>query len=380
MQFTGPLTAKGVEDTTFYVYNPLLSHNEVGDTPDAIGYSVNEFHNSMQQRMKTFPLCMSATSTHDTKRGEDGRIRLNVLSLFVNAWKEHVQQWRKINEPLAPPKLQDEYFIYQSILAGFPPDGQVTDEFIQRLKDYFVKAVREANINSNWQEPDTSYEEACCAFIEKILSAKHGFLKSFLPFFETIQDHAAVFSLSQALIKISAPGIPDIYQGCELWNYSFVDPDNRRPVDYALRQQYLQELEELKDPVELLTHVATKRKEGVEKLFVTWKALQCRKRLTDLFTRGDYIPLSPNAECGIVAFARRYQNQWAIVAAPVLNTVMVPGNNSELWTGLCLPMPAGAPVNFTNEFTGETFTIQKELPLHIVFNAFPVALLTGQSL
>lgn len=380
MQFTGPLTAKGVEDTTFYVYNALLSHNEVGDTPDAIGYSVEAFHTTMQKRMKTQPLCMSATSTHDTKRGEDGRIRLNVLSMFAEEWKQHVQQWRTINASLAPPQPEDEYVIYESILAGFPPDGQLTEEFVTRLKEYFVKAVREAKVNSNWQEPNAEYEEACGQFIEKILTRSDGFLNSFLPFFETIQEYASVFSLSQALIKITAPGIPDIYQGCELWNYSFVDPDNRRPVDYALRDKYLTQLQQIQDPVELLNYMAAQKKEGVEKLFVTWKALQCRNRFADLFTRGEYYPLNTNAACGVVAFARRYDNQWTIIAAPVLNTVMVPGNNSELWTGCCISLPAGSPVNFTNEFTGETFTTQKDLPLDIVFNAFPVALLTGQSL
>jgi (1->4)-alpha-D-glucan 1-alpha-D-glucosylmutase len=388
MQFTGPLTAKGVEDTTFYVYNALLSHNEVGDTPDAIGFSTDHFHQRMQERLKQHPFSLNATSTHDTKRGEDGRIRLNVLTMFVNEWKQHVLQWQQMNAPLKEtvnntqaPLPQDEYFIYQSILAGFPPDGQATEDFLTRLKDYFIKAVREAKINSNWQEPNTAYEEACGRFMEAILSNWNSFLQHFLPFFETIQDYASVFSLSQALVKITAPGIPDIYQGCELWNYSYVDPDNRRPVDYQLRKQYLDELVQLdaQDPVELLNYIASNKKEGLEKLFVTWKALQCRKRKADLFTQGSYFPLYPNADCGIVAFARRHRDQWAIIAAPVLNTVMIPGTNKELWAGICLNLPAGSPVNWTNEFTGETFSVQKELPLDAVFNAFPVALLTGQS-
>jgi (1->4)-alpha-D-glucan 1-alpha-D-glucosylmutase len=388
MQFTGPLTAKGVEDTTFYVYNALLSHNEVGDTPDAIDLSTDHFHQRMQERMQQHPLSLNATSTHDTKRGEDGRIRLNVLSMFANEWKQQVLQWQQMNEPLKEnldnkqaPLPQDEYFIYQSILAGFPPDGQLTEAFITRLKEYLVKAVREGKVNSNWQEPDTAYEEACCRFIEAILSNDHHFLKIFRPFFNNIQDYAAVFSLSQALVKITAPGIPDIYQGCELWNYSYVDPDNRRPVDYQLRQQYLDKLVQLdrQDPVELLNYIVSNRNEGLEKLFVTWKALQCRNRLADLFNKGTYYPLYPNTDCGIVGFARRFESQWAIIAAPVLNTVMIPGKNKELWTGICLQLPAGSPVSWTNEFTGETFSVQSALPLDVVFNAFPVALLTGQS-
>jgi (1->4)-alpha-D-glucan 1-alpha-D-glucosylmutase len=388
MQFTGPLSAKGVEDTTFYVYNALLSHNEVGDTPGAIGFSTDHFHQRMQERREQHARSLNATSTHDTKRGEDGRIRLNVLSMFVNEWKQHVLQWKQMNEPLKlnldnkqAPLPEDEYFIYQSILAGFPPDAQATETYITRLKEYFIKAVREAKLNSNWHQPDTAYEEACGRFIEAILSKNHSFLQRFLPFFETVQDYAAVFSLSQVLVKITAPGIPDIFQGCELWNYSYVDPDNRRPVDFQLRKQYLDELVQLdrRDPVELLNYIASKRKEGLEKLFVTWKALQCRKKLADLFTRGAYYPLYPNTECGIVAFARRHQNQWAIIAAPVLNTVMIPGTNKELWAGISLNLPAGSPVHWTNEFTGEHFSIQSALPLDVAFNAFPVALLIGQS-
>ena len=388
MQFTGPLMAKGVEDTTFYVYNPLLAHNEVGDTPDVTDYSINTFHEWMTGRQKQYPYSLNATSTHDTKRGEDGRIRLLVLSWFTNDWKNHVQHWQQLNVKYVTtvnnqrtPAPQDEYFIYQSILSGFPADGEVTEEFITRLKEYIIKALREAKINSNWHDPVTAYEDACCSFIEKIFTPQHHFIKNFRAFFEVIQQYANILSLTQTLIKITAPGIPDIYQGCELWNLSYVDPDNRRPVDYSIRQQYLQQIIELekKDAVELLTHLAAKRNEGLEKLYVTWKSLQCRNKLINVFMHGKYIPIyAPGNDHDVVAYARQYKHQWVIVAAPISDATIL-CKEKELLAGICLQMPEGAPADWKNEFTGETFTIENNLPLDAVFNAFPVALLTGET-
>lgn len=388
MQFTGPLMAKGVEDTTFYVYNPLLAHNEVGDTPDVTGYSVNTFHEWMTRRQEQYPYSLNATSTHDTKRGEDGRIRLLVLSWFTNDWKNYVQHWTELNAKYITtlnsqraPALHDEYFIYQSVLSGFPADAQVTEEYINRLKEYIIKALREAKINSGWHDPATDYENACCDFIEKILSAQHHFIKSFGAFFEVVQQYANILSLTQTLIKITAPGVPDIYQGCELWDLSYVDPDNRRPVDYSIRKQYLQQIIELekKDPVALLTHIANKRNEGLEKLYVTWKSLQCRNRFTEVFMHGRYIPIyATGNDFDIVAYARQYEHQWIIVTAPVSDALIL-CKEKEILAGICLQIPEGAPANWKNEFTGENFTIENNLPLDAVFNAFPVALLTGEN-
>lgn len=388
MQFTGPLMAKGVEDTTFYVYNPLLAHNEVGDTPDVTGYSVNTFHEWMTRRQEQYPYSLNATSTHDTKRGEDGRIRLLVLNWFTNDWKNYVQHWTELNAKYITtlnnqraPALHDEYFIYQSVLSGFPADAQVTEEYINRLKEYIIKALREAKINSGWHDPATDYENACCDFIEKILSAQHHFIKSFGAFFEVIQQYANILSLTQTLIKITAPGVPDIYQGCELWDLSYVDPDNRRPVDYSIRKQYLQQIIELekKDPVALLTHIANKRNEGLEKLYVTWKSLQCRNRFTEVFMHGRYIPIyATGNDFDIVAYARQYEHQWIIVTAPVSDALIL-CKEKEILAGICLQIPEGAPANWKNEFTGETFAIENNLPLDAVFNAFPVALLTGEN-
>lgn len=388
MQFTGPLMAKGVEDTTFYVYNALLAHNEVGDSPDIDDYSADHFHNWILQRQRDYPHSMNATSTHDSKRGEDGRIRLNVLTWFVNEWKHWVEQWRLVNSKFIitaigtqAPMLQDEYFIYQSLVAGFPADGEVTAEYITRLKDYFIKSAREAKLYTDWQQPDSAYEEACCRFIEQILSSQHNFLQSFQPFFNTVLFYARVFSLSQTLIKFTVPGVPDTYQGSELWNTSYVDPDNRRLVDFTLPKAYLQELkaEEKQGITSLYSYLHCEKQTGREKLFITWKALQCRKEHKTVFLHGSYIPIYASVDCGIIAYAREHNNQWVLIIAPISDTLLsVKGK--DLLADVYLKLPANAPVKWTNEFTGETIDADNKLSLQAVCKIFPVGLLTGNSL
>jgi (1->4)-alpha-D-glucan 1-alpha-D-glucosylmutase len=369
MQFTGPLTAKGVEDTTFYVYNALLGHNEVGDTPDKEDYSIKDFHQWMQQRQQQFPFSLNATSTHDTKRGEDGRLRVNALTWFAVAWQQAVEEWRLINAPAPSP--EDEYFIYQSLIAGFPADEQVTPEYVERLKAYYIKSIREAKLFTNWQHPDTQYEEAGCRFIEKILSPQHNFLQSFLPFFKKIVSHAQLLSLTQTLVKITAPGVPDIYQGSEGWNTSYVDPDNRRPVNFDIYKQYVIEIKEREQQGadEVLQYVTSKRAEGLEKFYVTLKALQCRRQLAAVFLHGDYIPLYATNNCGIIAFARHYKNEWVLVIAPV------PG--IEPLSICSITLPANAPEKWKNVFTGETVDTAGDFSIHTIFSNFPVILLTG---
>jgi (1->4)-alpha-D-glucan 1-alpha-D-glucosylmutase len=383
MQFTGPLTAKGVEDTTFYVYNALLSHNEVGDTPDIDQYSVDHFHKWILQRQQTHPFSLNTTSTHDSKRGEDGRIRLNVLTWLVSEWQQQVEAWRTTNNKCKTawggaqaPMLQDEYFIYQSLVSGFPADGQVTDDYITRLKDYFIKSVREAKLYTNWQEPDSAYEEAGCRFIEQLLSPQHDFLKSFLPFFNTVLSYANVFSLTQALVKFTTPGVPDTYQGCEWWNTSYVDPDNRRPVDHKPGHQFLQQIKALeeKGTSAVIDHLRNNRTMGAEKFFVTWKALQCRKHFAPVLLHGSYIPLYTSVDCGIIAYARQYENQWILVVAPV--TVLC--ETADI-TDIVISLPEQAPATWTNVFTGATLQVENNVPLHSIIKNFPVALLTGET-
>lgn len=390
MQFTGPLTAKGVEDTTFYVYNPLISHDEVGDAPSTLGISMQAFHSKMVARQNATPLSLNATATHDTKRGEDARLRLNILSEIPEIWIKQAQEWMELNKKLhvdvngvQAPSINDEYFIYQTIIGGFPEDLVVTGEFIKRVQEYLIKAVREAKVNTNWSAPNEDYENACLRFIETILSDSHNFLSTFIPFQEVVVRYAHIYALCQTLIKITSPGIPDIYQGCELWDLSFVDPDNRRPVDYKKRASMLNEIIALekKDSSALLTFLKSRRKEGYEKLFVTWKALNVRKQLADLFTSGEYIPLDvAGKDTVVMAYARMHKDKWVIVAIPMAlakNSEVEQPYAEDLNEKRYIKLSSDAPKKWRNVFTGERIEADGKLMLFEVFKDFPVALLTN---
>jgi malto-oligosyltrehalose synthase len=237
MQFTGPLMAKGVEDTLMYTYNRFIGHNEVGDAPEAFGIQAANFHSLMLARQRQWPLSLNATSTHDTKRGEDVRARLNVLTDMPNEWFKMVKSWR------APADIDknDAYFIYQSLIGAYPMPGHDDDGFAGRMQAYLLKALREGKQHSDWAKPNEPYEEAIKKFIAELLADGSEFLQSFTGFHRLVADHGIINSLAQALLKFTCPGVPDIYQGCELWDLSLVDPDNRRPVDYQLRQEYLRD-------------------------------------------------------------------------------------------------------------------------------------------
>ncbi|MDQ1285922.1 MAG: (1-_4)-alpha-D-glucan 1-alpha-D-glucosylmutase, partial [Thermodesulfobacteriota bacterium] len=247
-QFTGPIMAKGVEDTTLYVYNRLLSLNEVGGRPDHFGCSLEEFHTFNTKKKNLWPDSLNTTSTHDTKRGEDVRSRINVLSEMPDDWLRKIRTWIKINRGkkkrvrgLAVPDRNDEYFLYQTLIGAFPFSDADYPDFIERMKEYIVKAVREAKVHTAWLKPDIEYEDAYVSFTEKILACSSGnaFLKDLIPFTKKVAHFGMLNSLSQTLIKITSPGVPDFYQGTELWDLSLVDPDNRRPVDFEKRRSML---------------------------------------------------------------------------------------------------------------------------------------------
>ncbi|SDG15825.1 malto-oligosyltrehalose synthase [Chitinophaga filiformis] len=369
MQFTGPVTAKGVEDTTFYVYNALLSHNEVGDSPAIEGFSVNTFHQRLIARQQHTASSLNATSTHDTKRGEDGRIRLNMLSLMPDDWRIQVEQWRELNRPYVNTLTHaDEYFIYQSIIAGFPANGIVTPEYIERLQQYFIKAVREAKVNTSWASPEETYENNGVSFIQQILTDEAGFVKKVRSLLDRVNQYAFISSLAQVLIKITAPGIPDIYQGCELWDYSYVDPDNRRPIDYTLRKQCLETIIAKEKAPGFFPYLAEHRQEGLEKLFVTWKALNFRREHADLLLEADYIPLQCSS-AKVAAYARVQKQQWVIVIIPL------PGEPDMTASVL---LPTGAPAAWRNIFTDEMLDSKGQILVADVFKTFPVGLLTNE--
>jgi (1->4)-alpha-D-glucan 1-alpha-D-glucosylmutase len=381
MQFTGPLAAKGIEDTTFYTYDPLLSHNEVGDTPGINGIGIEEFHLKMLQRQVMLPLSMNSTATHDTKRGEDTRMRLNLLSAVPEEWIAAVTRWRTINRSLLSPvdgrdapTPNDEYFIYQSLLGGIPVELIITDGFRERFRKFLVKALREAKTETNWEEPDETYEKSCVSFVNALLVHDSAFLKDFLPFAGQIIQKASVYSLSQLLIKLTAPGIPDIYQGTELWDLSFVDPDNRRPVNYDHRKYLLKELAEAghKGIPSLLAFLAANKGSGVEKLFVLQRTLAYRREHPLVFTRGEYLPIRTDPHW--IAYLRRYEKDWLLVIVPLVRKEW---DNVKSIGILSLDLPAQAPTRWKNEFTGQVFR-EETMPMSAeIFAGFPVTLLSG---
>jgi (1->4)-alpha-D-glucan 1-alpha-D-glucosylmutase len=367
MQFTGPLAAKGVEDTTFYVYNPYIALNEVGDSPARAGMSIEDFHRKMAYRQQHFPHTLNATSTHDTKRGEDARIRLQLLSARPQEWIDAVMRWKETSHASISPN--DEYLIYQALLGGFPEDGVVTDQFRERFSGYLTKALREAKTRTNYDSPDEAYEKECQEFAKTILTDGSPFLQAFVPFAASVIRQSFAYSLSLLLIKLTAPGIPDIYQGAELWDTSFVDPDNRRAIDYPLRMGLLDQLvaEETKGPEAALRYARAHREKGAEKLFTLYRVLNFRREHPRLFAEGEYIPVQAGEPC--LAFARRHEKDWTLTVVPLIRRTTIPAT-------LSLQLPPGAPTEWRDVFTGKMYKSVQTLQLKS--GDYPVALLTGR--
>jgi (1->4)-alpha-D-glucan 1-alpha-D-glucosylmutase len=383
MQFTGPLTAKGVEDTTFYNYNALISHDEVGDSPQNLGISVNRFHAQMIQRQLNSPLSLNTTATHDTKRGEDARIRLNVLCDFSEDWISLCSQWisqntklkQRTSKGILAPVVNDEYFIYQSLVAGLPEDFAITEAFLERISNYITKVLREAKKRSDWGDPDLEYEQASIAFIRSITATESSFMKTFLPFMQKLVPQANRYSLGQTLIKITSPGIPDTYQGCELWDLSYVDPDNRRPVDYTMRQNLFNDLmqKEREGASELFSFINNHSQTGIAKLFTTWKALSFRKRYPIHFVEGEYLSLQATSKDSVcVSYARVFRNDWIIVVVP-----LKAGDSNSTYPNEEVILPELAPARWKNIFTNEEIGSNGRLSLSSCLSKFPVAMLSS---
>jgi (1->4)-alpha-D-glucan 1-alpha-D-glucosylmutase len=377
MQFTSPLAAKGIEDTTFYVYNPYIAHNEVGDSPATAGMSPKEFHQQMTERQATLPFALNATTTHDTKRGEDSRIRLNELSARPQEFIDAVTGWRQLNRPLVTeangrpaPSSNDEYLIYQALIGGFPADLLVTDDFRDRFAGYLTKALREAKTETNHDTPNEEYEGHCRSFAAALLAPGSTFLKSFLPFASTIIRASYAYSLSQLLIKLTAPGIPDIYQGAELWETSFVDPDNRRPVDFALRAGLLRQIKAAaaKGAAAALDFVLDHPEKGMMKMYTLYRTLAFRNAHPALFTEGEYIPVAATGP--LLAYIRRHRQDWALVLVPLITS------DDDPPATFLLTLPPDAPDTWIHVFTGHTHHSDGPV-LEWRGDRFPVALLTG---
>ena len=380
MQFTGPLAAKGIEDTSFYIYNPYISHCEVGDTPAVAGITPAAFHQLMQERQSRWPHSLNATTTHDTKRGEDARIRLNWLSAQAPAWIEAVGRWREQNRMLVAvglggrraPSANDEYLIYQALLGGWPEDGVITDEFRERFSGYLRKALREAKAETNYDEPDEWYESACQGFAAALLAEGSAFAAAFGVFAAAIIRESYAFSLAQTLLKLTAPGIPDIYQGAECWEISFVDPDNRRPVDYSRRIGLLREIRarEAAGMAAALGFVLDHPERGAIKMWVIYRVLNFRRAHAELFSDGAYIPVP--VEGPMLAYLRSHAGEWVMVMTPLISAEEVPAG------GFRLKLPEGVPEAWVDLLTGDLHHLSCGMLLWPGWDRFPVALLTGR--
>lgn len=397
-QCSGPVMAKGLEDTACYVYNPLLSLNEVG------GYrqptTVAAFHASNQQRRQRWPGTLNATSTHDTKRSEDVRARLNVLTELAGEWQACLRRWtgwnryRKIQVAgREAPDRNEELFLYQTLVGAWPLEPGEVPAFQERLRQYLIKALREAKVNSRWIDPQEDYETAVLRFADRLLQPDpdNPFLPDFLAFQEKVAFYGALNSLSQVLLKIGAPGVPDFYQGQELWDFSLVDPDNRRPVDFARRQRLLAALQQQeKEGTGLLWSSLWPRwRDGSLKLYLTYKALQARRKWQQLFAAGEYLPLAVTGRQRrrVIAWAWRKERQWLLVLGTRFFTALTPPGQPPLshrWAGTAVVLPDAAPKQWREELSDLALTAHRRdrrllLPLAEVFQYLPLALLSGQT-
>jgi (1->4)-alpha-D-glucan 1-alpha-D-glucosylmutase len=404
-QYTSPVQAKGMEDTAFYRDNVLLSLNEVGGDPSRIGRSVEEFHDANAWRAQHWPCAMLATSTHDTKLGEDVRARINVLS---DVWVRHVSQWMRLNRThrtmvdgeLAPDR-PDEYRFYQALVGVWPAEltediAETPAELVERMSAYMLKSVKEAKVHTSWLSPNQPYEDALVGFIARTLQGDGGrrFLQAFLPLQRRVAAHGMVNSLAQVVLKAGAPGVPDFYQGSELWDLSLVDPDNRRPIDFSHRACLLESVASALEAdadvrARTLPDLLTNWRDGRIKLLVTTAALRLRRDRPNLFLEGAYAPLTTEITVtgGAVGFARILDGEAALFIAPRLCLPLVGGD---------LPVPLGAECwktsrvllprqlhdrTFRHELTGTEIRPTKAgdvgwIFLGDVFQAVPVGILT----
>jgi (1->4)-alpha-D-glucan 1-alpha-D-glucosylmutase len=401
-QYTSPVMAKGLEDTAYYRYHRLVSLNEVGGAPERFGLSVEAFHRANQRRRDTWPHTLLAASTHDTKRSEDVRARLHVISELPEDWRARVDRWTVINRRFKReidgriwPDENTEYLLYQTLLGVWPLaplEGDAPECLRERVTAYMEKAIKEAKANTSWINPNEDYEAAVAYFVDALLDpARNGyFLADFLPFQQRIARIGLFNSLSLTLLRLTAPGVPDTYQGTELWDYSLVDPDNRRPVDFGLRISLLEDLERrfsqdegLSERVGELLNTMT---DGRAKLYLVWRCLGLRREYPELFEGGDYLPLEAMGEGKdrLCVFARRDRRHTIVAVAPrLLAGLSEDGRPFEnaLWSQTLIEVPAR---RLRNLLTGERLTARSESGGYVlaaaeVLERFPVGLLLEEA-
>jgi len=398
-QITGPVMAKGVEDTAFYVYNRLVSLNEVGGDPGRFGVAPGEFHRQNAERRGRWPHSMLAGSTHDTKRGEDVRARINVLSEVPGEWSRVLARWRVMNTAKKKavdggqaPDANDEYLFYQTLLGVWPAGTEVvTDSLRERIGAYMEKTTREAKVHTSWINPNRRYDDAVRDFVLRVLDDE-VFVRDFLPFQRRICFYGMFNSLSQLLLKLACPGVPDTYQGSEVWDLRLVDPDNRRPTDYRLCASFLAGVRDRSAGDEslpaLVSELLASRGDGRVKIYLIWRTLTLRRELREVFSAGDYVPLeAKGAKSGhVCAFSRSHRTNRLVAAVPRLIVKLTGGEERlpvgpAVWQDTWLALPDDPPGRrYRNVFTGEVLCTGAHegatgLPMKSVFACFPVALL-----
>jgi (1->4)-alpha-D-glucan 1-alpha-D-glucosylmutase len=393
-QTTGPVMAKGTEDTAFYQYNRLVSLNEVGGDPDTFGRSLTAFHRRNAARARDWPGGLLASSTHDTKRSEDVRARINVLSELPRDWRAALTRWTRLNgrkkipiQGRVAPDRNEEYLLYQTLLGAWPAaSAGIDEEFVRRICEFMLKALKEAKVHTSWITPNEEYEQAVLRFTRAILDPRES--GAFLDDLRQLQRKVAWFgtfnSLSQTVLKLGSPGVADVYQGNELWDFSLVDPDNRRPVDFGLRRRLLASMVAGgDDPLSFCRKLIEQSQDGRIKLYISQRLLCLRRERRHLFVGGGYTPLRGNPH--LAAFARGFDGQTLVIAAPVQIATLMRGNlappiGADVWREELLPVPGEAGRGYENVFTGQRVVAVERaggaaLKLADVLSDFPVAAL-----
>ena len=404
-QVTSPVTAKGIEDTSLYIYNRLVSLNEVGGEPDRFGVAPGDLHAWLRTRAHRWPRGLSATSTHDTKRSEDVRARLQVLSELPGAWKQATSHWARLNRRARTiindesyPSRNEEFLLYQTLIGSWPlqpMNAAAERDYCARIVAYMHKAMREAKLYTSWINPSEAHEAGMAHFIESVLSLENAtFRESFLDFERRVAQYGIYNSLAQLAIKIGAPGIPDFYQGSELWTFTLVDPDNRRSIDYDRRRSLLAELDsclEQSHPAAVADAVMRSPLDDRLKLFATTMMLRFRQRHRALFESGSYEAADADGarRDHVFGFARSSNGDHVLVIVPRLVATLlpeadVPPIGERVWGDTRIISPR-APAHgcYHNVFTNQCLQVQSDgnrvtLRAADVFDQFPIAVLEAR--